>query len=141
MAAELFRKMLGADAEKIKIISAGVDTITGMRASDYTLEVLQREGIDAAKHRSMQVTEELLEKSDLIIVMERFHKYRVLGMAPSVKNKVHLLREFLKAPDEIVEPEIPDPIGRPLEVYERSLDLIREGLKDLVSWIRKNGWV
>jgi protein-tyrosine-phosphatase len=141
MAAELFRKMLGPDAEKMNIASAGVGTITGMRASEHTVEVLQKEGIDATKHRSVQVTRSLLEKSDLIIVMERFHKYRVLEIAPSVKNKVHLLREFQKAADEIIEPEIPDPIGRPLEVYERSLDLIREGLTDLVSWLRKNGWV
>ena len=141
MAAELFRKMLGRDSGKINITSAGVGTIAGMRASEHTLEVLQKEGIDAAGHRSTQATKQLLEAADLIIVMERYHKYRVLEIAPSVKGKVHLLREFQKAPDEIVEPEILDPIGRPMEVYEKSLELIKDALGDLIKWLRQNGWV
>ena len=141
MAVELFKKILGDKLAKVHVLSAGVGTIVGMRASEYTLKVLQKDGIDAIDHRSTPVTKKLLEESDLVIVMERFHKHRILEIAPHVKDKVYLLREFQKAPDEIIEPEILDPIGRPLEVYERSVDLIKEGLKDLFSWIKKEGWI
>lgn len=141
MAAELFKKMIGAGRDKVKVISAGVGTIHGMQATEHTLRVLQREGIDATKHRSMPVSKQLLESADLIIVMERFHKYKVLEIAPKTKGRVYLLREFQKAADEIVEPEIIDPIGRPLEVYERSLELIREGLEILAGWVKKEGWI
>jgi len=141
MAAELFKKMLGADADKIKILSAGVGTVVGLEASEYTVKVLQEEGIDATKHRSMPVTKDVLEAADLIIVMEHYHKERVLEIAPKAKGKVHLLREFQKAPDEIIEPEILDPIGRPLEVYERVLSLIKEGLEHLIKWLKQNRWV
>jgi len=141
MAAEMFKKMLGEGINKINVISAGVGTVPGMQATEYTIKVLQREGVDASAHRSMPASKELLKKADLIMVMERYHKRRILEIDPDAKDKVHLLREFRKSPDEIVEPEVLDPIGRPLEVYERTLVSIKEGLDDLIKWLKKEGWI
>ena len=141
MAVEMFKKMLGGDKDKINILSAGVGTMPGMRASEYTIKVLQREGIDATSHRSIAISKDMIQNADLVIAMDRFHKNRIVEIDPSAKNKTHVLREFKKAPDEILEPEILDPIGRPLEVYERSLVLIKEGLENLIDWVKKEGWI
>lgn len=141
MAAEMLKNMISTYSDKIEVLSAGTGTTNGMKASDHTLTVLAKEGIDAAGHRSMLLTKELVEKVDLILVMERFHKYRVLEMSPGTRGKVHVLREFQKDLQDVIEPEVPDPIGKPLEVYERSFDLIKEGLENLVKWIKANGWL
>ena len=141
MAAEMFKKMLGVDNDKIRVLSAGVGTAPGMHASDYTIKVLQREGVDATKHRSVAVSKNMIQEADLVITMERYHKNRILEIDPGAKGKVYVLRELGKAPDEIVEPEILDPIGRPMEVYERSLALIIEGLENLINWMKKEGWI
>jgi len=141
MAAEMFKKILGPNNDRIRVLSAGVGTVPGMQASEYTIKVLQRESIDATKHRSTAVSKSMIQEADLVITMERYHKYRILEIDPSAKYKVHVLRELGKAPDEIIEPEIIDPIGRPMEVYERCLDLIKEGLENLITWMKKEGWM
>lgn len=141
MAVEMFKKMLGPNSDKIRVLSAGVGTVPGMQASEYTIKVLQREGIDATKHRSIAVSKSMIQEANLVITMERYHKYRILEIDPAAKAKTHVLREFGKAPDEIFEPEILDPIGRPMEVYERCLDLIKEGLENLIIWMKKEGWM
>ena len=140
MAGEMLKKLLGPN-NKLKILSAGISTITGMKATDYTINVLQRQGIDASSHRTTPISKELIAKADLILVMERFQKDRVLEISPDAKGKVYLLREFQKDPKEIIEPEVLDPIGKPLEVYERAFDLIKEALENLVKWLKSNGWV
>src|SRR3989338_8076467 len=82
MASEMLKKLLGPDGnKKIEVLSAGTGTIAGMQATNHTAKILQREGIDVSKHRSIPVTKELIEKADLILVMERFHKYRALEIA------------------------------------------------------------
>jgi protein-tyrosine-phosphatase len=139
MASEMLKKTL-ANNKKLEIISAGTSAMLGMKATENTLNVLQKEGINAFAHKSAPVTKDLIDKADLIFVMERFHKDRILEISPEVKPKVHLLREFQKDPHEVVEPEVPDPIGKPMEVYERSFELIKEGLENLVKWLKENGW-
>jgi protein-tyrosine-phosphatase len=140
MASEMFKKLLGHN-KNIEVVSAGTGTIPGMKATEHTINLLQREGIDAAGHRSMPVSKHLIDSSDLILVMERFHKDKILEISPNAKHRTYLLREFHKDPREIMEPEIPDPIGKPLEVYERSFDLIKEGLDNLVKWLKINRWI
>jgi len=140
MAAELLKKYLGSN-DKIEVLSAGVGAAPGMRATENTLKVLQKEGIDVTNHRSSPLLKQLIARADLILVMERYHKYRILEIAPEAKSKIHLLREFEKDPQEIIEPDVPDPIGKPLEVYERSFELIKEGIENLVKRLKEIGWI
>lgn len=141
MAENILKKLLASYGSKIEVLSAGIGTIAGMKASDHTIDLLQREGINATSHRSIPFSKELAAKVDLILVMERFQKMRVLEIAPQANGKVHLLREFEKDPQEIIEPEIPDPIGKPMEVYERAFELIKEGLDNLMKRLKQNGWI
>ncbi len=140
MAAEMLKKILGHN-DKIKVISAGVGAMLGMSATDNTIKVLQREGIDATKHKSISLSKKMIEEADLVLVMERYHKYRILEIAPDAKSKVYVLREFERDPQDVIEPDIPDPIGKPLEVYERSFDLIKEGIDNLIKWLKESGWI
>jgi protein-tyrosine-phosphatase len=140
MAAEMLKKLLGPN-NKIRVISVGISTITGMKTTDYTIDVLHRQGIDAASHRTMPISKDLIAKANLILVMEHFQKDRVLEISPDAQGKVYLLREFQKDPKEIVESQILDPVGKPLEVYERTFDLIKEDIENLVKWLKSNGWV
>ncbi len=139
----MFKKMLTdyGNGKKIKCISAGVGALAGMAPTDYTVRVLNKEGVYPVGHKSSPTSRAMVENSDLIFVMERFQKDRVLNIAPKANGKVFLLREFQKDPRDVVDPEVPDPIGKPLEVYERSFELIKEGLDNLMKWIKQNGWV
>jgi protein-tyrosine-phosphatase len=104
----------------------------GLGASQETKEVLKREGIDVSAHRSQRVTVEMLDRSDIILGMEKLHETRILQMAPEVKSRLFLLKEFAQVKDNDLD--ILDPIGRPRDFYEYTLGVIKEAV-DRVSRI------
>ena len=74
--------------------------------------------------RSQRVSYDLLEASDLILVMTEEHKYQLLLKAPQYADKIFTLGEF--AGEEI---DVGDPYGSNLEMYLQSYDLIEEQVK------------
>jgi len=107
--------------------SAGVFAVQGMSASRETTELLRALGIDCSAHRSRPLTRELAESADLILVMERFQGDEALRCAPDTAGRVHLLRAWGAAPGSVPgDPNIPDPVGKPLEVYETCFATIQE---------------
>ncbi len=129
MAAALLEKMLKGKG-KYKINTAGTAAFKGTRATDEAIEVMSEEHIDVSKHLSQPLSNELVDAADLILVMERRHKEYILNHKPDARNKVHLLSEFGRPQEEnkLVDPDIPDPIGRPLDFYRKVLGIIKEGV-------------
>ena len=58
----------------------------------------------------------------MILTMEKAHEERILELAPEVKNRVFLLKEFAKIKDNNLE--IQDPISRPEEFYQETFGKI-----------------
>ena len=116
--------------ETIQVESAGVFAIDGMGPTRETQRVLQDIGVDCSTHRARTLTPNIIQAADLIFVMEQFQGEEVLRRAPSAKGKVHLLKPFgLSHSETIQHPNIPDPIGKPLEVYEVCFAEIREAVE------------
>jgi len=111
----------------IQVSSAGVVAMAGMGASEGTREVLSREGIDVAAHRSQRVTQELVDQSDIILVMEKVHEDKILQLAPEVKNRLFLLKEFAKINESNLD--IPDPAGSSLEFYQDTFLTIKDAVE------------
>jgi protein-tyrosine-phosphatase len=131
MAQGLLQQMLEqAGLASVQVESAGVFAIDGMSATRETQRVLQTIGVDCAAHRARGVTPQLVEEADLVLVMEQFQLEEVLRRVPSAKDKVHLLKAYGAAPAQAAEnPSIPDPIGKPLEVYEVCFAEIKEAVE------------
>lgn len=130
MAKGLLRKLLtGRD---FVVASAGVSAVPGFRPTRETIDLMAREGIDVSGHLTQRLTEEMIRQADLVLVMEHWHKEQVLRLAPSAKSKVFLLREYA---DQALrtELEIPDPISKPPEVYERCFQMIKESIEKVVA--------
>jgi len=106
--------------EPIEVLSAGVFALDGMPASKETITLLQREGVDASGHMSRALSNEHLRSAALIFVMEPFHRDEILRRAPDAKLKVRLLKD---------DRGVPDPIGKPLEVYESCFAMIKESVE------------
>ena len=119
-----------AGIEAISVESAGVFAVSGLGASRETLRVLQEVGIDASGHRARLFTPEMAQETDLLLVMESFQLEEVLRRAPDAKGKAHLLKTYGVPEGETVpQPNIPDPIGKPLEVYEVCFAEIRDAVE------------
>ena len=134
MASYLLRDKLKG-REDIEVLSAGVSGIPSAGASAVVMDVMKKNGLDVSAHTNRLLTDELIKMADLILVMEQVHKEKVIKKVPDAADKTYLLKEYAgvdisKDPDG---PDIPDPIGRPLEYNEHVFNLI----KDLVNKIEK----
>ncbi len=121
----------------VQVLSGGVGTPGGVGATLETVEVMQTEGIDVSSHIAQPVTPELIRNADLIFCMEELHRNWILSVAPEAKSKTHLLKEFM-AQGAVADPNIPDPIGRPKEVYESCLLTIQEAVERLAHWLENS---
>lgn len=121
--------------EDIEIISAGVSTVSGTLATPEAIKVMAECGIDISGHLARGLTDETIKKADLILVMEKSHKETILRRVPVAKGKVYLLKEFGRKekilPDENLD--IADPIGAPLEIYQKSFAVIKEELERIAK--------
>ncbi len=132
MAEAYLKKLLGKQNRKdVEVSSAGIMMLAGLGASEGTREVLKREGIDVGAHHSQRATKELVDRSDIILVMEKAHEDKILQLEPQAKNRLFLLKEFAKISDNDLD--IPDPLGASLEFYEKTFSTI----KDVVERIMK----
>lgn len=134
MAAGLLRKLLKGKAD-LKVLTAGTATIEGMPPTTEAIQAMSEQNIDVSAHRSSSLSDELINQADLILVMEQAHKENILNRVPGAQTKVYLLTEFgrIKKEDRLVDPDIPDPIGRPLDFYRKVFNIIQEGILRTVT--------
>jgi L-threonylcarbamoyladenylate synthase len=118
-------------AGKIEVASCGAFAMDGMPASEGALGVLGAEGIDASGHRSKKITMNLVRSSDIIIVMEKRHRDSVMQAETLGISRTFLMSAFLKDYDS----DIPDPMGGSQEDYQKSFDLIKAGVEEIVEWL------
>ena len=133
MAQELMRHVLArAGIDAVQVESAGVFAIHGMAPTRETIRTLQDAGIACSDHHARLLTPTMVQEADLVFVMEPFQVEEVLRRDPAARQKVHLLKTYLAPPAEGPQPPgIPDPIGKPLEIYEVCFAEIREAVERL----------
>jgi tRNA threonylcarbamoyl adenosine modification protein (Sua5/YciO/YrdC/YwlC family) len=114
---------------KIKIHSAGINTISGLKPTEFAIKAMKHQDIDISSHLSVPLTREIVEEADLILVMERRHREKICEICPSAKDKVFLLKEFGLGREE----EIIDPTGGSLKSYRKCAAEIKEAIKGVVK--------
>lgn len=134
MAKAMLEKKLSQRARTdVEVLSAGVSMFEGLVATGATAEILAREGLDVSSHRSKMITKDMLKKSDIILIMEKLQEEKVLALSPEVKNRLFLLKEFAKIRDNNLD--IDDPIGKPMEFYEKTFQVIKEAVERVAQII------
>jgi len=105
------------DLEKIGYIiqSAGTMGLSGMPASEGAKNACLERQIDLHYHRSSALSDVLVNQSDLIFVMEQYHRQTLLSLYPGVSDKCFMLDP---------QGDIPDPVGQPIAVFRRCADQI-----------------
>jgi protein-tyrosine phosphatase len=133
MAAAAFREELGADRDRVEIVSAGTAAATGSPASDGAIAAGRRDGLDLAAHRARRMDVELLRGADLVLVMERGHRRAALALGAD-PERTHVLSEW-PPPGEPGAP-VADPFGGSAETYEECLRRIRRHVRRIVPYVR-----
>lgn len=136
MAEALLKKYLSERGRgDIAVNSCGVAAFLGSPPTVNTIKVMEEEGADVSGYKSTPLSKDLIDKSDLILVMEKVHREEVIMQAPWAKDKIHLLRKFVEKNSSERDLSVQDPIGKPLEVYEQVRDIIKESVQELIKKI------
>ncbi len=120
---EKLAKKLGSE-DAVRVISAGVAAGAGMGASPQAMEVMGGRGLDLTGHCSRPLDDSVMKVADLVLTMTAGHRAAILAAWPEMHDRIFPLRRD--------GGDITDPVGMPLEVYERCAEQIDS---ELDSWI------
>jgi protein-tyrosine-phosphatase len=116
-----------------EIGSAGLAALPGSPASFNAVRVAQENSISLKEHRARQVTPELIDGADLILVMEPRHQQELLSRHPEASAKTLILRHFARYGSQTRG--INDPYGLNLEAYRFCFEDIKECVESLYQWL------
>ena len=112
------------------IASAGIYGLEGRPADDSAQDVAWRHGISLDGHVARRLTRNLMQESDLILVMEPEHLRFIAAMAPESRGKSLLFGQWLEPKD------IPDPYRKSREAFEYVFGLLGKASQE---WARRLG--
>jgi protein-tyrosine-phosphatase len=121
------------DDKYISVSSAGTWATTGMPAMPKAVQLAKEYDLDLSYHRSRVVSEEILSRADLILVMEMGHKEAITHEFSFIKGRVFLLAEAVgKLPVDILDP-YGEKQAPPKDVIEEIVEFIDEGYEQIVD--------
>ncbi len=130
--AEAIMRRLWSEAGtvRLRVWSRGTSAVPGVPASPEAVSAASSRGMDLRGHFSAPVAEADLEAADLVVTMTAAHKKALLSRFPSYQSKVRTLAEVAEGS---VKGDVPDPIGRGQDAYERTADTLTQGLTVLAK--------
>ena len=138
MAEALLQARLARDEARRdwRVASAGVWTIDGRPASVHAGEEMARRGLDLSRHRSRNVSQEMMAEADLVLTMTRQHAEALGAAFPAHARKVYMLSEMAGQTYDI-----DDPYGGTRQEYAytaRELEqLIEDGYERIVALVEE----
>ena len=103
--------------------SAGIAALVGRPADPIAVALLAERGVDISGHRARQVTPDLLNAAELVLVMEADQQHALEALSRSARGRVHRIGRFGGF-------DVPDPYRVSREAFEQALALIERGLDD-----------
>lgn len=80
-----------SDIKKITVLSSGLQTSKGKPADQTAMKISEEFAVNLDSHQTTPSSLELIEKSDLLFVMEASHLLNIISKYPSSRKKVFLL--------------------------------------------------
>lgn len=105
------------------VSSTGLNAVVGYPADPHAQAVMKANGIDISQHRARQITEELVRKADLILVMTQPQLSHLVRQFFAAKGKSFLLGHWRGV-------EIEDPLMQPKEAFEKLYEQISLAWQD-----------
>jgi protein-tyrosine phosphatase len=134
VAAELVRARLGPASPQFAIASAGTWTTNGRPADPRATAVATDLGISLDSHRSQILTKLMIERSDLICVMDFRNEAELVARFPRAARKTVLLGGVERHP--IGGPAIPDPYMLDADAVSAIYRRVARAVDALVSRLR-----
>lgn len=129
MAEMIFRKLaadrLGCSMHELEdrgvlVMSAGIAAMTGSRAAEEAVRVMALQGLDLSMHETQPLTDPLVRHADVIFTMTQAQRQAIVAQWPQAASRVRQL--------SAAGGDISDPIGGPVERYQRCAEQIQKEL-------------
>lgn len=127
LAEGLFKKYLQENnITDIEVGSAGVGAFPGDAVSINSILVASNRGVDISDHRARNINPEHLITTDLFFCMSDSHKQVLLRHCDEEK---------------IIVLNVPDPYGRPIEVYEECANQLESQFSKILETIQNTTYI
>ena len=123
MAEGYFAHQLNHLQSSINVSSAGITALTDSPADPNARNIMQQRGIDISNHQGRQLTENLVRKTDLILVMTHSHLNVLTRQFMTAKGKTFLIGHWQDF-------EVKDPYTQPSEAFEKVYQQIELAWQD-----------
>lgn len=132
MAEALARREAASRGMDVEIRSAGIGAAAGSGTSSGAFLAGRERNLDLSDHVATPLTGELVEWADRVVCMTAAHRDAVTGLGAD-ESRVGLLTEYLPRDHPRAGGNVPDPVGRPLEVYRETLDLLEAAVARMMG--------
>jgi protein-tyrosine-phosphatase len=142
----------------VEVSSAGTWAYDGSPATPEAVETVGRDGVDLSNHRSRPIAMDELLEADVVVAMTSVHVRELASLAPEVVDRIVLMKELReidplpvprdarldekldalmrgKRPPRRRSLDVDDPMGLPINAYDRCARELREGIDVLVETI------
>lgn len=154
MAEAIMKHLIQKDGREadFEVLSAGIMAQTGECASNLAWQIMSEMGLDLSWHRARQLNSYMMAEAHLIFTMTKAHKEMLAYQYPEYAGKIWLLTEYAQAVKEgafdrllrkeekqeegelqpllkeMAVPEIYDPYGFDIEVYQQCAYQLQENI-------------
>lgn len=123
--------MLAARLPEKHIETAGLNALEGHGVDPKARALAEADGLDVSQHEARQVTVDILQSADLVLVMSDGQRLAVGQMDPATLGKTMLLGRWL---GDGKGREIPDPYRKSSEAFQQVHQLLIQAAD---SWVGK----
>ncbi|MBS0454921.1 MAG: low molecular weight phosphotyrosine protein phosphatase [Proteobacteria bacterium] len=123
----LAQVMLAREFPGKTVWSAGLGALVGEPADPLSIALAAENGLDLRAHRAQQVTIQMCQRAELILVMEQHHRAELERRYPLTRGRV-----FCLAADDIA-----DPFRQPRAAFEVAYADIARGVDSWTTRIRQ----
>ncbi|QGU94130.1 low molecular weight protein arginine phosphatase [Clostridium bovifaecis] len=130
MAEAIFNKL--SDIEGVEAYSAGISIMPRSKTSkNAAILIKENFNLDISEREAVQLTEEDLRKSDLILTMTTYMKELICEAFPQYQNKIYTLNGYVD-----LENDVMDPYGGDMKTYKTTFDMLNKGVELLLHKLK-----
>jgi protein-tyrosine-phosphatase len=115
--------------------SAGLLALPGNSVTFLAQKVAAEHGVDLSGHKAKRLSQKLVDRAELILVMEKVHKDELIAEFPEAADKTFLLRRFARYGSR--NRDIADPYGLQYDAYRFCYIDIEDAVSGLVDQLLK----
>jgi protein-tyrosine phosphatase len=114
-----------------RIESAGLGALVGQGADPTAQQIAAEDGLDLSQHQARQISLDMLQAADLVLVMSEGQRRAVGEQLPAALGKTMLIGRWLA---DGSGREIPDPYRKSHEAFEHVHQLLKDAT---AAWVSK----